>query len=245
MITLNESDNQGIRSILVDLAGKAGDIDTMEWVVEKYLFHGGSRTCDPSILYTNALLGHIRGIDEVEKRRRLREAIKANVYIAVYLLHPEEVPVIDDQIGYITAGGKDEAVEYIKHGAMSWGASAISWLRECENPRRENESAFDAIVSESTLVNMLERNRSLLIYFRKADGTMRLMYATRSKNFIPLRDWPKNGIRPHQNGSAIHVYDYMADNGGPYGAWRSFKYETVESTPFFDVLIDGGFHSDT
>ena len=236
MIAMNERDNQGIRTIIIQLAGKTGDTDTMKWIVDKFLFFSEAKelTNDPGILYTYALIGYLDGVLEVEQRRRLAMALASNFHIARFLLHPEEVPIADCDHDYITSGGEDEAIQYVEHCGVAWNArNALEWLSRCEAA---------PIPSEARLIAELERNKRLLVRFRKTDGTLRLMLATRVLEYVPIPKQPNNGIHPHESGQAIHVYDFNAnsDHDGRKGGWRSFKYDTVIATPFFDVIVGGG-----
>lgn len=230
MLKLNRTDHQGVRILALELAGNFGWIEAMEAIVADYLRDDCG---DVDILYADVLVGQLRRIDEEEVRRRLARALRSNMHIARFLMHPDEAC----DLGHSKRAS--EAMDYVKRMAAVWNrieyihemgsstSSAVAWLHRCEAA---------SVPSETKLVAELERCGYLLLQFRTLDGSSQMIEATRRLDLVP--SGPQSGsIRPHQVGHAIQVYDRHAEAAdGRTGDWRSFKYEMLMATPFFDVL---------
>ena len=75
------------------------------------------------------------------------------------------------------------------------------------------------MMDKATLIDTLN-NKTLVINFKKLDGSERTMKCTRSMTNIPSEHHPKTSL---SHDGAIRVFDLEA-NG-----WRSFIFENVNS----------------
>jgi tetratricopeptide (TPR) repeat protein len=124
MLRLNPNDNQGIRyRLLAGLLG-SGDIDGAEELLDQF-----KDEATAAWLFTGTLVSFIRRGDTPNARRRLREAMKHNPHVALYLLGERRMPrVLPEMIGL---GDRDEAVMYVAQFAGGWldVPGATEWLR--------------------------------------------------------------------------------------------------------------------
>lgn len=79
-------------------------------------------------LYSRALWVFRREGESVEAKRRLREAIKYNRYVPLYLLGRKWLPRLLPQ--YIGIGDENEAVAYVVESMEVWRKTpgALEWL---------------------------------------------------------------------------------------------------------------------
>ena len=123
MLELNPNDNQGLRYILSTHYLNLEMIDELKALLANY-----PDDSSPFFLYTTALLafrGKSPSADDAA-----REAIACNRYIPAFL--KGRIKLRENNQGYITAGGCDEAIEYVNNNVLAWirTPGAIDWLTD-------------------------------------------------------------------------------------------------------------------
>lgn len=90
--------------------------------------------------YTQALAAFRDSGDSGRSRRVLAMAMKSNRHVPALLLRRTKLPRRSDD--YITLGGKDEAIEYVREFAAPWERTpgAVAWLRDTPSGLPEPES---------------------------------------------------------------------------------------------------------
>ncbi|EDF7617611.1 hypothetical protein B2E57_04885 [Salmonella enterica] len=123
MLELNPNDNQGVRYIL------SSHYLDLEMINElKVLLASYPDDSSPFFLYTTALLAFRDKSSSADDTAR--EAISGNHYIPVFL--KGRTKLYENNQGYITAGGCDEAIEYVNNNLLAWirTPGAIGWLAD-------------------------------------------------------------------------------------------------------------------
>jgi hypothetical protein len=130
LLALNARDNQGVRFFipLLHLLDENAESATLHF--ERYVSEYPSDFAEPSFLFGWALCLTLQG-DEMQARRKYREAILSNIYIAPMLLEVTEPPR-----GLWQPNDRAEpnyAAEFIDSYAVLWDreAGAARILREC------------------------------------------------------------------------------------------------------------------
>lgn len=126
MLSLNRSDNQGIRYVLAACYAELGSYDELENLLNMNEYNEDT-TCHWS--YTRALLAFQRNGDCQQSRRELAAAWESNKYTPAYLLRIKSLPrLLPDRI---TLGGEDEALSYAADFLPGWEKvpGALDWLR--------------------------------------------------------------------------------------------------------------------
>jgi hypothetical protein len=124
MLRLCPGDNLGVRYVLSAWLIDAGRDDDLDALFKTY--RGDD---DAGWSWTKALAAFRRGGDSAKSRAALDRAVKANIYVAAYLLGTKRLPRLRPP--YISPGGEDEAVDYAARCTAGWRntPSAIDWLR--------------------------------------------------------------------------------------------------------------------
>jgi len=132
MLRLNPGDNQGIRYILAAALLELGDNGALRDLLRAYDDDGS-----PYWTYTKALLAFRAGGATGEAGRLLAEAVRSNGHVPAFLSGEKDLP--EAAPAFITLGGEDEAVEYVRACSEAWRrtAGALEWLRRvvAELPR--------------------------------------------------------------------------------------------------------------
>ena len=122
MIELNPSDNQGIRYIIAGCFLYLGFEDELENLLGKY----DEVSCE--WLYTKALFTFMKNGDAIDSLGLLRSAIKANMFVPIYLLGKKEMPeILPDMYSF---GSEDEAMVYVERNGSIWRKikGSMTWL---------------------------------------------------------------------------------------------------------------------
>jgi tetratricopeptide (TPR) repeat protein len=122
MLELNPSDNQGIRYIIAGCLLYLGLEEELEKLLGKY----DEVSCE--WLYTKALFAFMKRGDAIDSLGLLRNAIKANMFVPIYLLNRKEMPeILPDMYSF---GSEDEAVVYVERNGSIWRKikGSLSWL---------------------------------------------------------------------------------------------------------------------
>lgn len=122
MIELNPSDNQGIRYIIAGCFLYLELDDELEKLLGKY----DEVSCE--WLYTKALFAFMKHGDAIDSLGLLRNAIKANMFVPIYLLNRKEMPEnLPDMYSF---GSEDEAVVYVERNGSIWRKikGSLNWL---------------------------------------------------------------------------------------------------------------------
>ena len=122
MIELNPSDNQGIRYIIAGCLLYLGLGDELEGLLGKY----DEVSCE--WLYTKALFTFMKNGDAIDSLGLLRSAIKANMFVPIYLLGKKEMPeILPDMYSF---GSEDEAMVYVERNGSIWRKikGSLNWL---------------------------------------------------------------------------------------------------------------------
>ena len=122
MIELNPSDNQGIRYIIAGCLLYLGLDDELENLLGKY----DEVSCE--WLYTKALFTFKKNGDAIDSLGLLRSAIKANMFVPIYLLGKKEMPeILPDMYSF---GSEDEAMVYVERNGSIWRKikGSMTWL---------------------------------------------------------------------------------------------------------------------
>ncbi|HEX3349243.1 MAG TPA: hypothetical protein VHS58_14185 [Acetobacteraceae bacterium] len=128
MLELNPDDNQGIRYLLLATLLRREDADAIKALLAQY-------EDDWSVywLYTRALIAFREGrADDSSTRKLLKEARSCNEHVPGILAGTE--PSVTTDRGYITAGGPEEATEYVLDCGAAWRRipGAVAWLGAAE-----------------------------------------------------------------------------------------------------------------
>jgi hypothetical protein len=99
--------------------------DELDALLEEYDGDGSA-----AWTYTQALASFRREGDTENSRGLLAEALASNAHVPGYLLGEKKLPRTAPD--YITMGGKDEAVEYVRDFGAGWERTpgAAMWLSE-------------------------------------------------------------------------------------------------------------------
>jgi tetratricopeptide (TPR) repeat protein len=125
MLRLNPNDNQGIRYLLAACLLEMERYDELDTLLKEY-----DGEFSAAWTYTQALSCFRRAGDTKRSRGLLAEALKTNVHVPGVLLGGRKLPRA--RADFITMGGEDEAVEYVRDFGAGWERTpgAIAWLRE-------------------------------------------------------------------------------------------------------------------
>ncbi len=123
MLTLNPSDNQGVRYSLLSALLEAERNEEAKCLLDRY-----DGDCGAGWMWNAVLLSYRRDGDAATTRRLLGEAMKTNRHVAAYLFGGKKLPARIPE--YITLGGEDEAVEYVRDGIAAWIGTpgVLPWL---------------------------------------------------------------------------------------------------------------------
>lgn len=126
MLELNPNDNQGLRYLLSSHYLELERIDELEVLFSMY-----PDEYSPFFLYTKALLAFRK--EQPSAKKIALEAIKCNHHVSVYLNKKIKQP--ENTTGYVTAGGEDQALEYVNSNLLAWMRTpgAIEWLVKIQN----------------------------------------------------------------------------------------------------------------
>ena len=125
MLRLNPNDNQGIRNLLAACCVEMERYDELDVLLEDY---AGDRSA--AWTYTGTLAAFRRTGDTQRSRNLLAKAIQSNRHVPPLLLGRPKLPRLSPD--YITMGGNDEAIEYVREFGPGWRRTpgAVAWLRE-------------------------------------------------------------------------------------------------------------------
>ncbi len=125
MLRLNPNDNQGIRYLLAACFLEMERYDHLDVLLEEYDGDGSA-----AWTYTQALASFRREGDTERSRSLLAEALESNIHVPGFLLGDRKPP--RTRPDYITMGGEDEAIEYVRDFGAGWGRTpgAVAWLRD-------------------------------------------------------------------------------------------------------------------
>jgi len=123
LLRLNPNDNQGIRYLLVNGLLEEGSDEAVGKLLDRY-----EGDVSATWLYSRALWVFRREGASAEAAGRLREAIKYNRYVPVYLLGRKRLPRRLPE--YIGMGDENEAVVYVAESLEVWRKTpgALEWL---------------------------------------------------------------------------------------------------------------------
>ena len=124
MLELNPNDNQGIRYLLLGSLLRREETEALTTLLASY-----ADEWSPYWLYTRALIAYREGrATEPATLKLLGEARSANNHVPAILAGTE--PPVHPTGGYITAGGPDEATDYVRECGAAWKKTpgAIDWL---------------------------------------------------------------------------------------------------------------------
>jgi tetratricopeptide (TPR) repeat protein len=117
MLTLNPSDNQGIRYKLVTWLFIIDDLNGVRKLLKKY-----KKDISACMMFSALLLKILENKERSLVQKYYDAAVKSNGYIVPYLLKKKRMPA--DIPDTYTFGSKEEAVIYIReeYGADAWAA---------------------------------------------------------------------------------------------------------------------------
>lgn len=224
LLRANPDDNQGIRTLAANWMvrrGFPGDWNDLDALLSEFV----EGTSDPTMTFAFALRGFIRAaegsITKLERDHNLRKAMWCNPSVPQNLL--DGVP--SAPIDYVSRGNPEEAKQYAMMNRDMWTRvdGALGWLQA---------SRACALPTEAELVHALDTSKCIIIKFRKANGEIRDIIATRKLRDMPFAQRPKSGhVQAHVKGAAIQVYEKTH-----FAGWRSFKYDSVIEVPFYRIL---------
>ena len=247
LLRLNPNDNQGIRGLAARYLILLGEFEKLGAMLAPYVADGEG---DCSMLYSNALFSfwgsrNAPTVLSVPSRdAELQRALKCNLWVPKFLLRRFYIPEGFEVPQYVSVSGSEHATYYGYTDGDVWDKvpGALRWLHECE---------LASMPSESQLIKALDQTECL-ITFRKADGQIREMSATRDMHRVPYAERPGSGppsanqhlawmidpppatpLAAPQPGEAITVWDTDIRH------WRSFKYDTLLAVPFFGIITIG------
>jgi tetratricopeptide (TPR) repeat protein len=125
MLRLCPGDNLGVRYLLSAWLIEAGRDDDLDALFKSY--RGDD---DAGWSWTKALASFRRGGDGAKSRAALDRAVRANGYVAAYLLGTKRLP--KSLPPFVSPGDEDEAVDYAARCTAGWHNTpgALAWLRE-------------------------------------------------------------------------------------------------------------------
>jgi tetratricopeptide (TPR) repeat protein len=125
MLRLNPNDNQGVRYLLAGCLLEMELCADLDALLDEY--DGDSSA---GWTYTQALASFRREGDTKRSRSLLAAALASNGHVPGYLLGEKKLP--RTRPDYITMGGEDEAIEYVRDFGAGWERSpgAIVWLHD-------------------------------------------------------------------------------------------------------------------
>ena len=123
LLRLNPGDNQGIRSLLLDLLLELDRTDEAGFLLKEYK---DEWTADWA--YTEALLAFRKFGDSRQSKAALKRALKVNKHVPIYITGKKRIPL--ERSPYITMGGEDEAIHYAAAHLNYWRKTpgAVAWL---------------------------------------------------------------------------------------------------------------------
>jgi len=125
MLTLNPSDNQGIRYLLAACLLHMGDDAGLERLLKQQEDDGSA-----FMVYTRALMAFRKTGASKQAQKLAEEAWHSNAHVPAALCGAKNVK--DPGTGYYTMGGEDEAAYYLDEHGFAWRDTlgAIAWLVE-------------------------------------------------------------------------------------------------------------------
>lgn len=123
LMRLNESDNQGVRYILLQCLMESGADEELGELLDRY-----GRDPSPAIAYTRALWQFRRAGRGKQADSALAEALKANPHVPAYLLKRKALPARAPATASI--GSSEEAEAYAAGALAVWHQTlgAVEWL---------------------------------------------------------------------------------------------------------------------
>lgn len=123
MLRLNPNDNQGIRDLLATCLLDLERDDDLDRLLRQYEDDASAEWA-----YARALLAFRRQGDTEDARRALREAIKTNRHVPVYLIGKKRLP--RTLPAFYGMGDDNEAILYAAHNLAVWKRTpgALEWL---------------------------------------------------------------------------------------------------------------------
>ena len=124
MLRLCPGDNLGVRYVLSAWLVEAGRDDDLDALFKTY-----RDDIDAGWAWTQALAAFRRGGDGANSRAALDRAVRANGYVAAYLLGTKRLP--RSLPPFVSPGEEDEAVDYAARCTAGWRNTpgAVEWLR--------------------------------------------------------------------------------------------------------------------
>jgi tetratricopeptide (TPR) repeat protein len=122
MLDLNPGDNQGIRYIIGGCLLYLG----LDEELEKLLVQYEEVSCE--WLYTKALYAFQKHGDAIDSLGILKNALKANSFVPIYLLGRKDMPdILPDMYSF---GSEDEAIVYVERNGSIWRRikGSLQWL---------------------------------------------------------------------------------------------------------------------
>jgi len=122
MLELNPGDNQGIRYIIAGWLLYLEYDEELENLLDSYK----ETTCE--WLYTKALFAFKKHGDSIESLSILKNALKANSFVPIYLLDRKDMPeILPDMYSF---GSEDEAIIYVERNGTIWRKvkGSLQWL---------------------------------------------------------------------------------------------------------------------
>lgn len=123
MLSLNPSDNQGVRYDLAAYLFEINDLDRLSRLIKKYTGDGSTFW-----QYSRALLAYYQSGESKKANRELRRALEKNPFVPAYLLQarvlPEELPE------FYSLGSHEEAILYTASYCGGWyrKPESLLWL---------------------------------------------------------------------------------------------------------------------
>ena len=124
MLKLNPNDNQGIRYLLLGSLLRRDDIPALKTLLADY-----PDEWSVYWLYTRALIAYREDQASAPATLKLlKDARSANEHVPAILAGTK--PAMLSSIGYVTAGGADEATDYVRECGAAWRETpgAVEWL---------------------------------------------------------------------------------------------------------------------
>lgn len=132
MLDLDPEDHMGVRYELVRVYHRAGDREGLRDVLDRFPDDDGT-----TLAYERLWLAVAEGQDEVTVNGLQKQAIEANPHVISVFRDEDGEPDSEEEdsglpSGYVTVGGKDEAVAYLAM-AMHWWLDeprTLEWVRQ-------------------------------------------------------------------------------------------------------------------
>lgn len=139
MLRLNPNDNQGIRYLLAACFLEMERYDELDSLLADYDGDGSAAWS-----YTQALAAFRHAGDTERSRSLLADALASNGHVRGFLLGKRKPP--RTRPDYITMGGEDEAIEYVRDFGAGWARTpgAVVWLRDT-SPRPSKPKRRDSV----------------------------------------------------------------------------------------------------